>query len=577
MFGGFKKLNMASKLFNKLSQLDFLARILVLWGILWGVLGLTLFFLGLMGQYFPSIVILVFLLIILLGIYLGKKIKIGQDLKVFIKNSISFFRKDLISLTLLLAIFGFLLVNFLAALAPELGYDALWYHLTLPKIWLSTHQISYISGGVLYYSVMPKLGEIFFSVGLAIEKTGTIAKLIHLSFGVFWILAAYVLCRDFLSRRISLLIAACCYGTVLVSWLSETAYIDLIVAFYVAMGLKAIFKFYQTKDDFYLNLAAIFIGLNLASKIYGLIIFAVLAIILFFKSGLKKFWKFIGIALVIALPFYLEAYLATGNPLYPVFSIRDSALDSYLAGYHTIKDWYLHVWWQGLPKLLWRVLIYDFTPIFGLVILLPLVGRWRKILLPTLIFLVFFLFWSLIPMQEPRYFLVILPVLGLLTGFVIENIHWQFLRIFAIILAFFVIGLNFLIIFQDYQKNFHFVFSGQSRGNYLEKNLSLSRNFYDSDSEFKKNIEPDKKVLTVEVGNMFYIDFPFWDWSFISDNYDYLTSLPNLIERLKDEGYGYVLLGRLSPSEWTGFPEEDLTENFELIYQKEDLVLYKIK
>ena len=113
--------------------------------------------------------------------------------------------------------------------------------------------------------------------------------------------------------------------------------------------------------------------------------------------------------------------------------------------------------------------------------------------------------------------------------------------------------------------------------------MPLSLNFYDADGEFKKNIDPStssglKKVLTVEVGNMFYIDFPFWDWSFIADREAYLTaSARDLNDRLKSEGYSYVLLGNLSLSEWARFPDIEMEENFILIYQKEELRLYKIK
>ena len=33
------------------------------------------------------------------------------------------------------------IINLIGALGPELGFDALWYHLTLPKIYLSEGKI----------------------------------------------------------------------------------------------------------------------------------------------------------------------------------------------------------------------------------------------------------------------------------------------------------------------------------------------------------------------------------------------------------------------------------------------------
>src|SRR5258708_2606943 len=49
------------------------------------------------------------------------------------------------------------LVNLIGVLGPDLAFDALWYHLTLPKLYLLHHSIYHIPGGLLSYSDMPKL------------------------------------------------------------------------------------------------------------------------------------------------------------------------------------------------------------------------------------------------------------------------------------------------------------------------------------------------------------------------------------------------------------------------------------
>ncbi|KKT96647.1 MAG: hypothetical protein UW99_C0053G0005 [Candidatus Collierbacteria bacterium GW2011_GWC2_45_15] len=60
------------------------------------------------------------------------------------------------------AIFAALvLLNLLTVFTPEIGFDALWYHLTLPKLWLYKHQW-FFPGGLMYYSVMPRLSETLF-------------------------------------------------------------------------------------------------------------------------------------------------------------------------------------------------------------------------------------------------------------------------------------------------------------------------------------------------------------------------------------------------------------------------------
>ncbi|MEK7063983.1 MAG: hypothetical protein AAB973_00030, partial [Patescibacteria group bacterium] len=76
-------------------------------------------------------------------------------------------------LVLVLIIFFQAMVNLVGALGPEMGFDALWYHLTIPRIWLEEHRIFFI-GGNLYYSAMPKLIDMLYVWG------ETPAKLMHL-------------------------------------------------------------------------------------------------------------------------------------------------------------------------------------------------------------------------------------------------------------------------------------------------------------------------------------------------------------------------------------------------------------
>src|SRR5579862_5231038 len=47
-----------------------------------------------------------------------------------------------------------ILVNILGAISPETSFDALWYHLTLAKIYAANHKIIHVPGGLLYYSDM---------------------------------------------------------------------------------------------------------------------------------------------------------------------------------------------------------------------------------------------------------------------------------------------------------------------------------------------------------------------------------------------------------------------------------------
>lgn len=542
---------------------------------------MILFFVGWAGLYFKAVVLTLFIFWFLIFTVILKKMEFWHKFRKFFRNFLKELLRDKIIIIFLIFFLIILSLNTISALAPELGYDALWYHLTLPKIWLMIQKIAYIPGGALYYSLMPRLGEIFFSVGLSVDPTGTVAKLIHLVFGIFWLLGCYLILKNYLSRRLSWILCVLIYGTFLVSWLSQTAYIDLIVAYFVAGAIWALIKYFSNQEEIYLILAGVFIGFNLASKIYGLFICLTLIIVILIYFGFKKALKFSLIALIFGLPFYLQAYLSTGNPVYPVFSIRDSNLDQYLDGYHTLKDWYLYSWWRKLPQLLWRQLALDFTPIFGVIFLILLTKGYKKMLPYLLFFALFFLLWSLIPVQENRYFMPALPVVMLLTGFVLENFKIKGFQLLAVLVAAIFLLINTLHDFsqdrRNYRKALLFASRQVTRQQYLNQYLPLSLNFYDAENFFARTIKKDEKVLTVQIGNMFYVNFPFWDWSFMADRESYLSSAESLAHKLKSQGFDYVLLGKLNLTEWAKLPKNELERYFDLIYEYEHLKLYRIK
>ena len=111
-------------------------------------------------------------------------------------------------------------VNLIGAFGQELGFDALWYHLTEAKLFLSRNSIAPIPGNLLYWSGLPRLGELIYML--------LPGKLVHWGAGV---LAAYFIYR--LSGAGASLLW---YSTLLIGWLSTSAYVDLLA---VAMLLGA--------------------------------------------------------------------------------------------------------------------------------------------------------------------------------------------------------------------------------------------------------------------------------------------------------------------------------------------------
>lgn len=516
-------------------------KILVWWGLFWGVFGLAAYFLGLAGFWYRPSLIGLFAIVLIAFVWYGQKQNLFLEIIKFLKNIFKIAKSDHLIL-FFMGIFGvFTIINLLAALAPEVGFDALWYHLTLPKIYLETHRISYLPGGLFYYSVMPRLVEMFYGFGLAITSNGLLAKLIHFSFGLAWFGASYLFLRLYLSRRLSIFGALSIYTTMLVANLSGTAYIDLAVAFYAAMSFWAFFRYFAGNRQ-YLIYAAVFFGLVLSSKLYGLMLLPIFIFLLLAQKKFKDGLIFVGLALLIPLPFYLQAFLATGNPLYPLFSVADNGLAAYLNGYPSLSEWYRHVWALKLPGLFYRATVFDFTPILALGIFGLLNRSWRKMVIPAFIFLAFFIAWALQPMWEPRYFLLILPVGILLAVWSIENIKFKPYQVSIWALGFVVVAINLVLVIKNDIEPIKAVFSLSTRQTYMAKNLPAPLNYSDPDGKIKNTVG-ENRVLAADIHNLFYVNFPFTEWTTVQNQYTNLNE-KEIFEELKKDGYAYLLEGK---------------------------------
>lgn len=331
-----------------------------------------------------------------------------------------------------------ILINLVGALGPELGFDALWYHLTEAKLFLQHHSLAPIPGNLLYWSGLPRLGEIFYMF--------LPGKLVHWAFGV--------LCAFLIYRLAGIAPALLFYSTLLVGWLSTTAYVDLIMT---AFLLAAVY-YKEWKRILFIILAS---AIKLQGIVYGLVITLLP-------------WGILGV-----LPFALINWRATGNPVYP-----------FLENFGFEHEWFLNgfSYWFSRPLRLFFDPAYRVGPIILIIFLLR--PRFSKLLVLS------FLLWFTFPGTDfGRFALFPLALMAIAGGFKPNRlIYW-------------------LIIFQAVVG-----ISGRSFANakYLKRDNFLCRNlkfdfgdFYDCDGWFKKNIKPTDKVLIYDIHNLYYVDFPY--------------------------------------------------------------------
>lgn len=210
----------------------------------------------------------------------------------------------------------------LAALAPEKEYDALWYHLWLPVRWLAAGRPVDIVHE--YISLYPLTWELLYGLAMTLGGSGA-AKLLHfICLPALGVIAGMLTTRWFPSARASAG-AALAVAVPLTIWEAGTAYIDLALACYVALSAYALTRYVETRGKTWLIFASLLMGAALAIKHLALLSFAIVAFIFAVvdvrRGGVARAFRAVALFAILALlvpaPWYLRAWRASGNPVFP--------------------------------------------------------------------------------------------------------------------------------------------------------------------------------------------------------------------------------------------------------------------
>ncbi len=284
--------------------------------------------------------------------------------------------------------------GFIAVLAPEIEYDALWYHLYLPARWLSAGSpVDLIEE---YISLYPLGWEMLYGAAMALGGP-VAAKAVHFVCLPLVGVTASMLATRLFPRANPWVAAALVVTAPTVLWESTTAYVDLALAWYVALAVYALVRYDMVRDRRWLIVGATMMGSALGIKHLGLVALAITSIILAFREtrlatgrdAARVVVVFAAIALAIASPWYIRAYADSGNPVFPelysVFGARPETRWSPDAerSLRRFKDHFgrsrtaVH-----LATLPWDVTVHGasyggtFGPLF--LILVPAAASWRR-------------------------------------------------------------------------------------------------------------------------------------------------------------------------------------------------------
>ena len=260
-----------------------------------------------------------------------------------------------------------LLLLFLAAVVwisaldflPPLEKDSLIHHLAVPKLWLQ-------DGGMverpwLVYSYYPMNLQLLYLIPLALGADWG-AKFIHFGFGLLTSGLLFFYLRPRLGRNWGLLAALLFLTTPAVMRLATSAYVDLGLTFFITASLLSLLRWHETRLTRYFLWSALALGLALGVKYNGLIglpILALWSMALASRQGQKTGRVFLTgtvyvlLALAAFSPWAIKNYLATGNPLYPLFNgffglaAGDQSGQSF--GVFTLRHYYFgEPLWQSL-------------------------------------------------------------------------------------------------------------------------------------------------------------------------------------------------------------------------------------
>ncbi len=552
--------------------------------ILIGIYSYGIFLLGIIGLltrplifYYTlatAIAILSYLFVILAKVAdapRGKGIQLHQSIKAKIitaKKHIPKIKSKLVLLFLIL----FLLqasVNLLGALGPETAFDALWYHLTLPKLYLANQRIEFIPGGLLYYNAMPKLAEMLYIAGLAFGNEVTV-KLIHFSFGLLTCLAIYKLSRKFFNQLLSLIAIVIFYSNLVIGWESITAYADLTRTFFEVMGLWSFLNWHETKKNKWLIISAVMIGFAITTKLLALGSLLIFSLILLFSSkqlikAIKNLLTFLFFALLIPLPWLIFSYQNTGNPVYPFFSNIYKVTPEPLSIITFIKDtWILFtqsadpispIYMIFLPLILLltfyvsgkrgasasRIRILDKPEAHKL----HNMNELNELKLIGIYSFFAIILWYFTPRTGGgRFILPYLPAFSILCmavfSKIFNNSKMYLVKNFLLIIIIITSCISIIYRIAANSKYIPVIIGLQSKDAYLTNNLNFSfGDFYDTDGYFKRNIKTTDRILLFGFHNLYYADFPFIDSSWVKkgDSFNYIaiqnTKLPKQFKNWK--------------------------------------------
>jgi 4-amino-4-deoxy-L-arabinose transferase-like glycosyltransferase len=322
------------------------------------------------------------------------------------------------------------------------------------------------------------------------------------------------------------------YSSLVVGWESITAYVDLARTFFEVLAFWGFLNWFESKSTKWLVISGVMMSFAITSKLVAVASLPVFLLLFAYEAYSKKerillvvkrVFVFVFFAFLIPLPWFMFSFINTGNPFYPYFS--NIPVDS---GQSLVIPDLLFIFRDFYN--LFLNLSDPISPLY--LLLLPLIIVVLKKADLKVKFLALYTFSAIIiwyltqEARGGRFIMPYLPVFAVLAAYAVGKIKNKKIEAVAIIVVV-IVSLSSILYRDLANKKFIPVLLGrESKSQFLTNNLNFSfGDFYDTDGYFAKTIKSSDKVLLFGFHNLYYVNFPFIDSSFIKkgDKFNYIA------------------------------------------------------
>lgn len=232
----------------------------------------------------------------------------------------------------------------LTALAPPLKFDALVYHLALPKQYLALGRVAYSQPE--WFWGMPQLGEMLYTMSMALAGERA-AAVLGWGIAVLAIAGLWDWLAGWMGPQPAWVgVAALLSGSTLSTSLG-VSYVDWLVILMGLVVLGALVSWHHTSQPISLVWAGMAAGFALGTKYTaGILVLGGAVVIvwraLHLRSGVSNLTRTLLLfslsGFLWLLPWLLKNWIAVGNPFYP-FLFPSSSLEEFRQSFYHLLPW----------------------------------------------------------------------------------------------------------------------------------------------------------------------------------------------------------------------------------------------